>query len=173
MTRAKELLYLFQCGGEASEFAAEISRSLPVEAREDGDVFALLRKNLVGKTYTDRELGRGVITAQGGDALLAEFSGSAFRMFTLAEMWKRRDTTPRYAAPQAETHPAQDKAPHGKNTSPAALVVGAPVRHTRFGDGIVTDINPAKDRLSIRFEKMGETKTFGLRNTLDRGFLQG
>ena len=173
MTRAKELLYLFQCGGKVSEFATEISRSLPVELREDGDVFAPLRKNLVGRTYTDRELGRGVITAQGGDTLLVEFSSGAFRMFTLAEMWERRDTTPRYAVPEAETHPVQDKAPHGKNISPAALAAGVPVRHTRFGDGTVTDINPAKDRISIRFEKTGETKTFGLRNTLDRGFLQG
>ena len=171
MTRAKKRLHLFRCGGEASAFTDEVLRSLPVAVWDDGDVFSPLQKNLLGKSYHDRELGRGVITAQCGDTLLASFSGGGCRAFTLAEMWERRESTPRYVAPDAAENLAQSWKPPEKHESPTALAVGDTVRHKQFGNGTVTVLNPAKDRISIRFENSDEEKTFGLRAVLDRGLL--
>ena len=169
MTRAKNDLYLLRFGQEAS-FTEESCRYLPVPATDADDVFSSLSTQQLGKAYTDREWGKGVIEAQCGDTFFIRFTDGSLRRVMLDEMIKRRAQITRPPAiPKEPSHglTAQNqKAPAAK--SAGSIRVGMMIRHEVFGVGQVRSID--HDMITIYFKTLG-AKRFGIRNCLEKGLL--
>jgi DNA helicase-2/ATP-dependent DNA helicase PcrA len=178
MTRAKNELYLFVCTDKPSSFTAEILRTLPREIIDANDVFAFLKQNLCGKTYTDKTSSKGIIIAQRGDSVLVEYENKKLQLMTMAQMLDNRDTTVKY------TEPTEDE---GKSKTPifqssvqlstleaekiaALATTGCKVYHRSFGKGVISDI--AGDIISVRFDEMDESKKFGLSICVKNGLLK-
>ena len=159
MTRAKKKLYLFACGKESS-FTSEVLGALPREIVDPDDVFASLAPNLLGKSYTDQNRGKGFIIAQCGEQVLLEYQNGETQLCTLVDLWKNRSV--RYAKPDP-------KAPIRDRTKPemvmtereaaqmsARIETGTKVAHIVFGEGVVAAVNG--DIVTVRFDADGETR---------------
>ena len=161
MTRAKNELYLFWCKDKASEFTAEISESLPVELIDENDLFSSLKTKLCGKTYTDREKGRGVIKAQCEDRLLVCYADGEAELKSLAELMADRDTTVQYIQPKKQAVEAP------KPT--VQIAPGMKLTHKTFGDGEVISIE--KDYAQIRFAEPNGIKKLLLSMCIEKGLI--
>ena len=169
MTRARNELYLFDCG-VASCFASEVSSYLPAVDADEQDFFHFLRLSQIGKTYTDREWGTGKIVAQSDDRFTVHFWDDRVRSLTIGEMAQRRDK--RVSLLQK---PAGKQKKGGQPRKGAALertvdsiAMGTAIHHTVFGPGEVRDIRGGI--VTVRF-KSGETKKFVLRDCVAHGLL--
>lgn len=167
MTRARDTLSLFSCRDAPSAFTDEARAALPTEAEDREDVFSFLRGDLLDRTYTHRERGRGRVTGQCRDNFLVEYDSGGAELMTAARMMAERDTAVRYVSRDAARTP-EPPIPE------ADLRPGDRVVHRKFGPGTVTEIallgrEPAA---SVRFDATGETKRFVLSAALKNGLLR-
>ncbi|MBQ2960039.1 MAG: ATP-dependent helicase [Oscillospiraceae bacterium] len=135
MTRAKDELYIFSCADRAGEFGAELAARIPGELRDENEIFDPLRSKLIGKSYTHRDKGKGMVRAQCGDRLLVCYPGHDPELCTLAQLMAERDMSVKYgAAAQKEPEPApvQEK---------ISVTIGTKLKHKKFGSGVVLSIN--------------------------------
>ena len=150
MTRAKNELYLFTSPTMPSEFTHEIVAHLPKPVVDEGDVFGALGGNLLGKSYTDAEKGRGTVYARCGDRVLVAYLNREMEMLTLEDMFARRDRTVTYKAPEPTKATAVGKV---MGAAVSRFTPGMPVHHDKFGKGVVLGVKDGK--IEIRFEKDG------------------
>ena len=170
MTRAKNELCLFTFNADSS-FISESSAALPKPVSDDNSVFSFLSVPLLGKIYTDKEWGAGVLEAQYGDDCFIRFTDGSLRCLSLSDMMRRRSIS--YEHPQEQPQKAEKKSKSNSNSqnsiqSASAIRVGMRVSHKFFGDGIVSIIGGGK--VKIRFDSYG-IKEFLLENCIERGFL--
>lgn len=169
MTRAKNELYLFRCGA-ASEFTAEASSYLSAPASIENDIFAFLHVPQIEKTYTDREWGKGEITAQCDDRFYIRFRDGILRMLTLEQIVARRDKTAHLQ--QAPTAKRSRNGQIWQSISAARITEqiedGAVIYHKVFGEGKVHGIS--NGIVTIEFKEK-EVKRFILQDAVSRGLL--
>lgn len=170
ITRAENDLYLFSCNAAAS-FIAESCGVLPVPVPDDRDVFSFLRSPQLGKRYTDREWGTGVITAQWDEVFCIDFGDGLVRTMTLEEMAARRDRRVALLpgpAPGRRGKKAQARKAALSASAADRVAVGTVIFHKAFGPGVVRELK--NDIVTIAFPG-GEPKRFVLRDSLKRGLL--
>lgn len=183
MTRAKDELYLFSCGDRQAEFVSETAGKLPQRAWDREDLFAGLNGDLRGKTYTDRDKGKGRILAQCEDRMLVEFGPGSTELLTLAQMLERRELRYEIPQPAARIAASQTSAPMptGKvigfvpAPKPAALPVprleaGARVIHSTFGPGVVQSVG--EDIAEIQFSAGHGRRRIAVKSSFQRGILR-
>lgn len=68
-------------------------------------------------------------------------------MSNWAESWRDREAG--FSSPAEAANPVGPARPAIKPPSPTAYVTGKRVRHTRFGDGVITNVNPQGDDLAL------------------------
>ena len=90
MTRAKNRLFLFACGGCDSLFLSELLCSLPRPVRREDDLFSALHGNLCGKHYFHARHGKGTVVANGEDHCLVAFEDGCVQRLSLGEMLSAR-----------------------------------------------------------------------------------
>lgn len=147
MTRAKNELYLFESAGNASEFTSEICAYIPKRVADPQDVFSPFETDLLKKTYTDSQKGKGLVCGQCGERILIAFQNGENRLMTLSEMLERRDCTAQYE----EVHSDKKMVTKEKaSDSIGVFLQGKRLRHRKFGIGVVLDVN--SDKVEIRFE---------------------
>ena len=169
MTRARNELYLFRCKAP-SEFTQESCDALSAPASDEEDIFHFLDTPQIGKRYTDREWGPGVITAQCDDRFSICFGDGTLRTLTLEQMVLRREKTVRKRAP---TGKREWKSPIWASVLAQRIKeqmeVGKSVEHKVFGSGVIQSIS--NGILTIKF-KDGEAKRFVLQDVIARGLLR-
>lgn len=183
MTRAKDELYLFSCGDRQAEFVSETAEKLPQRAWDPEGLFAGLNGDLRGKTYTDREKGKGKVLAQCEDLTLVEFGTGDTELLTLAQMLERRAF--RYevhqAAPKGSSEKTAGPTPTGKVIGfvpvqkPAAFPVprleaGDRVIHSTFGPGVVQSVGA--DIAEIQFSTGHGRRRIAVKSSFQRGILR-
>jgi len=163
MTRAKDELYLFSCADKSSEFNQEIASFIPCEMLDENDVFAAMKTNLIGKSYSHARYGKGIIKAQCGDELLVYWPDREPELMTLAQMMAQRDMSVTYSqAPktvQAKAEPQPD----------IKVSIGTKLMHKSFGAGVVLAVKG--DTASILFSKEHGTKRIVISTSLKNGIL--
>jgi DNA helicase-2/ATP-dependent DNA helicase PcrA len=169
MTRARNELYLFDCG-VASCFTSEVSASLPAPASDEGDFFHFLSLSQIGKTYTDREWGTGKIVAQSDDRFTVRFWDDRVRSLTIGEMAQRRDkrVTLLQKSPAKQTKRTQPRKGAALERTVDRIALGTAIHHKAFGSGVVRDIRGGI--VTVQFQS-GETKKFVLRDSVKKGLL--
>jgi DNA helicase-2/ATP-dependent DNA helicase PcrA len=169
MTRARNELYLFDCG-VASCFTSEVSASLPAPASDEGDFFHFLSLSQIGKTYTDREWGTGKIVAQSDDRFTVRFWDDRVRSLTIGEMAQRRDkrVTLLQKSPAKQTKRTQPRKGADLERTVDRIALGTAIHHKAFGSGVVRDIRGGI--VTVQFQS-GETKKFVLRDSVKKGLL--
>ncbi len=170
ITRAKSKLHMFNCIGKKASFNTEVQRSCPRELVDKTDVFAELKHNLCGKTYSHKTKGKGVIIAQNSDEVLVEYESKEMQLACLEEMLINRDETIVYQTSNTFKN-ATSKDNFNKDTAllNAQINVGDKVEHTIFGKGTIIKI--AGDIMSIQFEKNKQIKNLGLSVCLESNLL--
>ena len=171
MTRAKNELYLFQCG-EASCFVSEITKTLPTPVLDTDDIFTPFLLPQIGKQYFDAALGKGEIVAECLDRKLISFSDGHCELLTVDEMLPRRSKKVEYAM-QAErpSAPVINNAALKKAASDhilSQLRAGGFVRHKSFGNGKILSVKD--DILTVDFGEKGVRK-LGLSLSLQNNLL--
>ena len=182
MTRAKDQLYLFSCADRQAEFVSEVAEKLPQRVWNPEDLFASLNGDLRGKTYTDREKGKGKVLAQCEDQILVEFGPGDTELLTLARMLERREQRyeipkPNPQAPVRKTVPG----PTGKvigfvpAPKPAGFYVphlepGDRVIHSTFGPGVVQ--KAVEDIAEIQFSAAYGRRRIAVKSSFQRGILR-
>ena len=171
MTRAKNELYLFQCG-EASCFVSEIVKTLPTPVVDTDDVFAPFLLPQIGKQFVDAALGKGIIIAACMDRKLVSFPGGHCELLSVDEMLSRRSRKVKYAV-QAEkpSAPLINSAVLKKAASDHILTqlrAGGFVRHKSFGNGKILSVKD--DILTVDFGQKGVRK-LGLSASLQNNLL--
>ena len=171
MTRAKNELYLFQCG-EASCFVSEIVKTLPTPVLDTDDLFAPFLLPQLGKQFFDAALGKGEIVAECLDRKLVSFPNGGCELLSVEEMVSRRSKKVEYAM-QAErpSAPVINSAALKKAASDrilSQLRVGGFVRHKSFGSGKILSVKD--DILTVDFGENGERK-LGLSASLQNNLL--
>ena len=170
LTRAKNDLYLFQCG-EPSSFTSEVLRALPVPAADESDILAPLLRPQIGRHYTDREWGRGEVVAECMEKKLLAFPGGHYELLSYDEMLSRRSI--RAAASPDRRSPDREHEAGGADApfqSPSQLCIGTAVRHRKLGSGRICAVNEKEDFLIINFDKKGDKK-IGLAMSLKKQLL--
>ncbi len=180
MTRAKSSLYLFSCADSSSEFISEALAALPTEAYSVTDVFAFLRDDLLGRTYTKKEKGQGEILAQCEDRFLIKYLSGGTELLSLAQMAEDRDRTAKYvqARPsgkkKASSAGRAEKSSAGVRAEPLrSFRAGSRVIHTSFGPGRVVEVSGSGEGavITVAFdEKYGERRLV-LRESVRKGIL--
>ena len=171
MTRAKNELYLFQCG-EASCFVSEITKTLPTPVLDTDDIFAPFLLPQIGKQFFDAALGKGEIVAECLDLKLVSFPNGGCELLSVEEMVSRRSKKVEYAM-QAErpSAPVINNASLKKAASDhilSQLRAGGFVRHKSFGSGKILSVKD--DILTVDFGENGERK-LGLSASLQNNLL--
>ncbi len=152
MTRARRSLFLFRCGGEASSFTQEVLRAVPVlQNVPPDDIFSSLGSSPVGRTYREKDLGKGRIHAACEDRCLIVFPDGTRQLLTLEEMLSRRAREYRLpeAAPPAEAPSAGPVSFVPAQVLPDSLQPGDSVTHRVFGQGTVVSVS--EDILEVDF----------------------
>ena len=170
MTRAKNELYLFQCG-EASCFVSEIMKTLPTPVLDTDDIFAPFLLPQIGKQFFDAALGKGEIVAECLDRKLVSFPDGRCELLSVEEMVSRRSKKVEYAM-QAErpSAPVINSAALKKAASDhilSQLRTGGFVRHKSFGNGKILSVKD--DILTVDFGEKGVRKlalSLSLQNNL-------
>lgn len=170
MTRAKNELYLFQCG-EASCFVSEITKTLPTPVLDTDDIFAAFLLPQIGKQFFDAALGKGEIVAEYLDRKLVSFPDGRCELLSVEEMVSRRSKKVEYAM-QAErpSAPVINIASLKKAASDhilSQLRAGGFVRHKSFGNGKILSVKD--DILTVDFGEKGVRKlalSLSLQNNL-------
>ena len=175
MTRAKNELYLFIFTPDSS-FVNESAAALPKPVYDENSIFSPLTLPRLGKSYTDKEWGTGLIEAHCEDDCFIRFSDGSLKCLSLSDMIRRR--TVDYEQPLDQAKKSQSKKTQSSKKgnarnqtiiqSASELHVGLRVNHKFIGDGVITYIS--NERIKIRFDSYGE-KEFVLQSSLDRGFL--
>ncbi len=171
MTRAKNELYLFQCG-EASCFVSEIMKTLPTPVLDTDDIFAPFLLPQIGKQFFDAALGKGEIVAEYLDRKLVSFPDGRCELLSVEEMVSRRSKKVEYAM-QAErpSAPVINNASLKKAASDhilSQLCAGGFVRHKSFGNGKILSVKD--DILTVDFGEKGVRK-LGLSLSLQNNLL--
>ena len=171
MTRAKNELYLFQCG-EASCFVSEITKTLPTPVLDTDDIFAPFLLPQIGKQFFDAALGKGEIVAECLDRKLVSFPDGCCELLSVEEMVSRRSRKVEYAM-QAErpSAPVINNAALKKAASDhilSQLCAGGFVRHKSFGNGKILSVKD--DILTVDFGEKGVRK-LGLSASLQNNLL--
>ncbi len=171
MTRAKNELYLFQCG-ESSCFVSEIMKALPTPVVDTDDVFAPFLLPQIGKRFFDAAQGGGEIVAECMDRKLVSFPDGRCELLSVEEMVSRRSRKVEYAV-QAErpSAPVPSSAALKKAASERILTqlhVGGFVRHKSFGNGKILAVKD--DILTVDFGQKGVRK-LGLALSLQNNLL--
>ena len=171
MTRAKNELYLFQCG-ESSCFVSEITKALPTPVVDTDDVFAPFLLPQIGKRFFDAAQGGGEIVAECMDRKLVSFPDGRCELLSVEEMVSRRSRKVEYAV-QAErpSAPVPSSAALKKAASERILTqlhVGGFVRHKSFGNGKILAVKD--DILTVDFGQKGVRK-LGLALSLQNNLL--
>ncbi len=175
MTRAKNELFLFNFNADSS-FISESAAALPKPVYEENSVFAPLALPLLGKNYTDREWGTGLVEAQCEDDCFIRFSDGSLRCLALSDMIRRRgvyyervsDRTGKVQNTKTRSTKKGNARVQTVIQSASELRVGLRVNHKFIGDGVITYISD--ERIKISFDSYG-VKEFILQASLDRGFL--
>jgi len=170
MTRAKNELYLFQCG-ESSCFVSEITKALPTPVVDTDDVFAPFLLPQIGKRFFDAAQGGGEIVAECMDRKLVSFPDGRCELLSVEEMVSRRSRKVEYAM-QAErpSAPVINNASLKKAASDhilSQLRAGGFVRHKSFGSGKILSVKD--DILTVDFGEKGVRKlalSLSLQNNL-------
>ena len=183
MTRAKDRLYLFSCGDRRAEFVNEVAGKLPQRVWDPQDLFAGLNGDLRGRTYADREKGKGRILAQCEDRILVEFGPGDTELLTLSQMLERRELRyevpkPGVPAPQAQTgSESREKmvigfvpAPKLVGTAAPRLEPGARVIHSSFGPGVIQSVG--QDIAEIQFSAAHGRRQIAVKSSFQRGILR-
>ena len=167
MTRAKKELYLFYCKDKKSEFVMEVNNRLPAQTVDEKDIFRFLYANeIIGREYTHKIYGKGVVQARCDDDALIKYKDGTAEIKTLAEMLRDRDRSVKYFKREENDRKADIK----KSLVTVTLKCGDKLQHNRFGDGIVKSI----DKLGIAtvyFESLDDTKRLMLDICLQRGII--
>ena len=167
MTRAKKELCLFFCKDKKSEFVAEVNNELPVESVDEKDVFRFLFDNeIIGREYTDKIYGKGVIQARCGDDALIKYKDGTSELKTLAEMLRDRDRSVKYI----KRGKTDSKAQSGKPPVNITLKCGDRLHHNRFGDGVIKSIDK-HGIATVYFESLEDTKRLMLDVCLKQGII--
>ena len=171
MTRAKNELYLFQCG-EASCFVSEIMKTLPTPVLDTDDIFAPFLLPQIGKQFFDAALGKGEIVAEYLDRKLVSFPDGRCELLNVEEMVSRRSKKVEYAM-QAErlSVPVINSTALKKAASDHILTqlrAGGFVRHKSFGSGKILSVKD--DILTVDFGEKGVRK-LGLSASLQNNLL--
>ena len=171
MTRAKNELYLFQCG-EGSCFVSEIMKTLPTPVLDTDDIFAPFLLPQIGKQFFDAALGKGEIVAEYLDRKLVSFPDGRCELLSVEEMVSRRSKKVEYAM-QAErpSAPVINNASLKKAASDhilSQLRAGGFVRHKSFGSGKILSVKD--DILTVDFGEKGVRK-LGLSASLQNNLL--
>ena len=169
MTRAKNELYLFQCG-EASCFVSEITKALPTPLVDTDDLFAPFLLPQIGKTFFDAAQGKGEIVAECLDRKLVSYADGHCELLSLEELVLRRSRKVEYAVQKEKpSAPVPDSAALKKAAGHllTQLRVGGFVRHKSFGGGKILAVKD--DILTVDFGPKGVRKlglSASLRNHL-------
>ena len=167
MTRAKKELCLFCCKDKKSQFVAEVNNELPVESVDEKDVFRFLYDNeIIGREYTDKIYGKGVIQARCGDDALIKYKDGTSELKTLAEMLRDRDRSVKYIKREKTDSKAQSDKPPVNIT----LKCGDRLHHNRFGDGVIKSIDK-HGIATVYFESLEDTKRLMLDVCLKQGII--
>lgn len=170
MTRAKNDLYLFRFPA-ASSFIEESCDDLPVPVCEEDDIFASLQTPQIGKSYTDKEWGKGEIEAQFDDLFHIRFRNGTLRRMRLDEMILRRDksATDQQRPAKKKKQPTMLRSGISSSYAMKRITVGSTVRHKAFGLGTVQKIDGGI--AAIRFRN-GDTKKLLLQACISKGLLE-
>ena len=170
MTRAKNELYLFQCG-EASCFVSEITKTLPTPVLDTDDIFAPFLLPQIGKQFFDAALGKGEIVAECLDLKLVSFPNGGCELLSVEEMVSRRSKKVEYAMQmERPSAPVISNAALKKAVSDRILTqlrAGGFVRHKSFGSGKILAVKD--DILTVDFGEKGVRKlalSLSLQNNL-------
>ena len=182
MTRAQNHLYLFSCRDRDSVFIRELRQSLPVEGREQDDVFSALPVELCGRHYHHAQKGRGTIRASCEGLCLITYPGGETELLTLGQMYEQRKQVrklpaksavpaaiPQAGRPVPKRAPANALPPEQEAALAAEAVPGQTIIHSIFGEGRV--VGYQDPIVTIRFPKLGEKK-FVFRDSIRRGLLR-
>ena len=182
MTRAKNHLFLFDCAANASAFVSETLRVLPREVAVANDVFPPLPTDLLGKRYVHREHGIGTITAHDTHTCFITYKDGEAERLTLGEMLDQRAVVRKKAAPpanRAANKPIRKPtaavpqevhlSPEEKERLAASATPGRPIRHIRFGDGVIRTYQAPY--VQIQFSGEERPRTFDLIDSIQRGLL--
>lgn len=176
MTRAKNRLFLFACGGCDSVFLDEILRELPAAAPEDNDVFASIHGNLCGKHYFNTSNGEGTIIASGDDRCLISYQGGRTCLLPLSQMLAERKLTfrkekkPVLAVKKAQRRKKTESEEKMDAAAVRRAVVGQPMIHARFGRGTISKFQ--EPYVTVWFPKLREPKVFELVKAIRKGQLR-
>ena len=166
MTRAKNELYLFKFNADSS-FINESAAVLPKQVCDKDSVFSSFVQPLIGKNYTDKEWGVGVLEAQCEDDCFIRFSDGSLRCLSLSDMIRRRSVSYERTSKQPKSTRKKNKS-QTNIQSADTIRVGMRVSHKFFGSGVVSYISDGK--VKIKFDSYG-MKEFLLENCIERGFL--
>ena len=162
MTRARDELYLFKCQDKPGEFVSETALRLPKPISDRDDVFASLQIDMLGKSYSHRELGKGRIAAQCEDRLVVCFAGHEPMYMTLSQMMGERDRRTEYMHPDAEPpKPVPESVPK--------VTIGTKLMHKRFGEGSVLSVK--NGIAAVHFEDTHDTKHIVLSTAFKNGII--
>ena len=171
MTRAKNELYLFQCG-ESSCFVSEITKALPTPVVDTDDVFAPFLLPQIGKRFFDAAQGGGEIVAECMDRKLVSFLDGRCELLSVEEMVSRRSRKVEYAVQtERPSAPVPSSVALKKAASERILTqlhVGGFVRHKSFGNGKILSVKD--DILTVDFGQKGVRK-LGLALSLQNNLL--
>ncbi len=169
MTRAKNELYLFQCG-ESSCFVSEIVKALPTPVVDTDDLFAPFLLPQLGKQFFDAALGKGEIVAECLDQKLISYADGHCELLTVDEMLPRRSRAVEYAV--QTRRPAGIRGAALKKAAAENLLTqlrpGGSIRHRSFGDGRILAVKD--DLLTVDFGQKG-VKKLALSLSVQKGLL--
>ena len=173
MTRAKNRLFLFACGGCDSLFLSELLRDLPRPVRREDDLFSALHGNLCGKHYFSAQNGQGTVIANGEDHCLIAFEDGSIQRLSLGEMLSARAS-----AYQKETKNAtgkkKQKRPAKEKIDVQALKRRAETEktiiHKNFGRGTIVRFQEPYVR--VQFPNGKGEKLFSLVDCIKKGILR-
>ena len=169
MTRAKNELYLFQCG-ESSCFVSEIVQALPTPVVDTDDLFAPFLLPQLGKQFFDAALGKGEIVAECLDQKLISYADGHCELLTVDEMLPRRSRAVEYAV--QTRRPAGIRGAALKKAAAENLLTqlrpGGAIRHRSFGDGKILAVKD--DLLTVDFGQKGVRK-LALSLSVQKGLL--
>ncbi len=173
MTRAKNRLFLFACGGCDSLFLSELLCSLPRPVRREDDLFSALHGNLCGKHYFHARHGKGTVVANGEDHCLVAFEDGCVRRLSLGEMLSARVNA--YQKEQKNTSgKKKQKRPAKEKIDVQELKRRAEteqtILHKSLGRGTIVRLQEPYVR--VRFPNGKGEKMFSLVDCIKKGILR-
>ena len=173
MTRAKNHLFLFACGGCDSLFLSELLCDLPKPVRREDDLFSTLHGNLCGKRYFSAQNGQGTVIANGEDHCLIAFENGSVQRLTLGEMLSGRVNT--YQKEQKSPSEKKKKKRSAKEKIDYEALkrraeTEKTIIHKNFGRGTIVRFQEPYVR--VQFPNGKGEKLFSLADCIKKGILR-